>query len=118
MKVWSTAGDLMALTHVYLLHCHPNTISPFTFFCTGRGVIQWDFVHGLLELAIYGGRVDNPFDTRVMVSYLAQFFNSNIISDQGRANRKLGPLRMPASTGYRVRVDISCHFVIVHLLVN
>jgi dynein heavy chain 2 len=26
---------------------------------------QWEYLHGLLENAIYGGRVDNPFDLRV-----------------------------------------------------
>nr|DBA32514.1 TPA: hypothetical protein GDO54_000298 [Pyxicephalus adspersus] len=38
---------------------------------------QWEFVHGLLENAIYGGRVDNYFDLRVLRSYLEQFFNSH-----------------------------------------
>ncbi|XP_063807614.1 cytoplasmic dynein 2 heavy chain 1 isoform X2 [Pseudophryne corroboree] len=38
---------------------------------------QWDFVHGLLENAIYGGRIDNYFDLRVLRSYLEQFFNSH-----------------------------------------
>jgi hypothetical protein len=26
---------------------------------------QWQYLHGLLENAIYGGRVDNPFDLKV-----------------------------------------------------
>lgn len=39
---------------------------------------QWDIVHGLLENAIYGGRVDNPFDMRVLKTYLKQFFNGDI----------------------------------------
>ncbi|XP_069495113.1 cytoplasmic dynein 2 heavy chain 1 isoform X2 [Ambystoma mexicanum] len=40
---------------------------------------KWEFVHGLLENAIYGGRVDNHFDLRVLRSYLKQFFNSEVI---------------------------------------
>ena len=36
---------------------------------SGRGDVPWNFVHGLYEQAIYGGRVDNPFDIQVL--YLA-----------------------------------------------
>lgn len=71
---------------------------------TGRGQIQWDFVHGLFEFAIYGGRVDNPFDNRVMVSYLKQLFDPNTLSEQNRGNKRLGPLNMPNSTMARVSI--------------
>ena len=57
---------------------------------------------GLIEFAIYGGRVDNPFDIRVMVSYLEQMFNSNVISDQGRGSKRVGPLKIPGSTNAKV----------------
>ncbi|KAK3801155.1 hypothetical protein RRG08_006872 [Elysia crispata] len=72
----------------------------------GQDPVQWKFVHGLFEFAIYGGRVDNPFDTRVMVSYLQQFFNSSIISPQGRSGKRLGPLKLPASTNVRDYMDV------------
>lgn len=39
---------------------------------------QWEIVHGLLENAIYGGRVDNPFDMRVLKTYLKQFFTNDV----------------------------------------
>lgn len=29
------------------------------------GGVQWEMLHGLLEMAIYGGRVDNTFDVKV-----------------------------------------------------
>ena len=74
----------------------------FVIFTTGTDQ-EWKFVHGLYEFAIYGGRVDNPFDVRVMVSYLKQFFDGNTLS-QGR-NRQLGPLKLPSSTNFRVRYD-------------
>ena len=70
--------------------------------CSGRGPVQWEFIHGLFELAIYGGRVDNPFDNRVLVSYLTQIFDPNIIGEQSRSGKKLGPLVIPTSTSYRV----------------
>ncbi|KAG0423664.1 hypothetical protein HPB47_000564, partial [Ixodes persulcatus] len=38
------------------------------------GTVEWEFLRGLFETAVYGGRVDNPFDMRVLRSYLGQFF--------------------------------------------
>jgi dynein heavy chain 2 len=32
--------------------------------------MDWEAIHGLMEDAIYGGRIDNAFDTRVLRSYL------------------------------------------------
>lgn len=32
--------------------------------------IDWEAIHGLMEDAIYGGRIDNAFDLRVLRSYL------------------------------------------------
>ncbi|KAK6296483.1 hypothetical protein J4Q44_G00326250 [Coregonus suidteri] len=46
----------------------------------GGKVFQWEFVHGLLENAIYGGRIDNPCDLRILRSYLEQFFSSRLLS--------------------------------------
>ena len=35
-----------------------------------------------MENAIYGGRVDNTFDMRVLYSYLEQIFNDDVIPGQ------------------------------------
>ena len=43
--------------------------------------MDWEFVHGLFENAVYGGRVDNTFDVRVLSTYLRQYFDNEIISD-------------------------------------
>ena len=48
----------------------------------GGGSVHWDFVHGLFENAIYGGRVDNNFDVRVLNSYLKQYFADGLFSGQ------------------------------------
>ncbi|XP_053164065.1 cytoplasmic dynein 2 heavy chain 1 isoform X1 [Hemicordylus capensis] len=56
---------------------------------------QWEFVHGLLENAIYGGRIDNYFDMRVLRSYLEQFFNSRVIADSNFRGKKMS--RFPYS---------------------
>uniref|UniRef100_A0A672FQT3 Dynein cytoplasmic 2 heavy chain 1 n=1 Tax=Salarias fasciatus TaxID=181472 RepID=A0A672FQT3_SALFA len=46
----------------------------------GGKQFQWEFVHGLLESAIYGGRIDNPSDLRILRSYLEQFFSARLLS--------------------------------------
>uniref|UniRef100_A0A8B9KZF7 Cytoplasmic dynein 2 heavy chain 1 n=1 Tax=Astyanax mexicanus TaxID=7994 RepID=A0A8B9KZF7_ASTMX len=46
----------------------------------GGKVFQWECVHGLLESAIYGGRVDNVCDLRVLRSYLQQFFSTQALT--------------------------------------
>ena len=34
------------------------------------GGVDWEAVYGLMEDAIYGGRVDDPYDLRVLRTYL------------------------------------------------
>ncbi|KAI5098641.1 cytoplasmic dynein 2 heavy chain 1, partial [Silurus meridionalis] len=46
----------------------------------GGKAFQWDRVHGLLESAIYGGRVDNVCDLRVLRSYLHRFFSNKTLT--------------------------------------
>uniref|UniRef100_A0A4W3JMF3 Cytoplasmic dynein 2 heavy chain 1 n=1 Tax=Callorhinchus milii TaxID=7868 RepID=A0A4W3JMF3_CALMI len=53
--------------------------------------IQWEFVRGLLENAIYGGRIDNIFDLRVLNSYLEQFFNPKTIGGSQFRSKALAP---------------------------
>ena len=47
-------------------------------------------MHGLMENAIYGGRVDNTFDMRVLISYLEQCFNDIAITGQAATPTKTG----------------------------
>lgn len=59
--------------------------------------IKWNDIWGLLEMAVYGGRIDTSDDARVLVSYLKQYFNPNIIGSSG--GTRLGPgVLMPTST--------------------
>ncbi|NXA12552.1 DYHC2 protein, partial [Sapayoa aenigma] len=55
----------------------------------GSKDFQWEFVHGLFENAIYGGRVDNCFDMRVLRSYLEQLFNSRVIGNLNAKGKKM-----------------------------
>jgi dynein heavy chain 2, cytosolic len=36
----------------------------------GKGALDWQAIHGLMEDAIYGGRIDNLYDVRVLRAYL------------------------------------------------
>jgi dynein heavy chain 2 len=36
--------------------------------------MDWEAVHGLMEDAIYGGRIDNAYDMRVLRAYLKVFY--------------------------------------------
>ena len=67
---------------------------------SGSGNIKWEFVHGLYENAIYGGRVDNIYDMRVLTSYLKEFFNTAVLVD-GR--KSLGPaINVPTVASFKV----------------
>ncbi|XP_053095782.1 cytoplasmic dynein 2 heavy chain 1 isoform X3 [Pangasianodon hypophthalmus] len=67
----------------------------------GGKMFQWDCVHGLLESAIYGGRVDNVCDLRVLRSYLHQFFsNETLTHSRTRATSAFPPqINLPNSCG-------------------
>lgn len=65
-----------------------NKINKVSVLLIGSKDVQWEFVHGLLENSIYGGRIDNYFDLRVLQSYLKQFFNSSIIDVLNQRNKK------------------------------
>lgn len=64
---------------------------------SGRN-IQWKFIHGLFENAIFGGRVDNPFDMRVLTSYVRQFFNDGVVNGTATC---FGKLQLPSSISKR-----------------
>ena len=68
--------------------------------------VKWDYVHGLYSNAIYGGRVDDIHDGKILLSYLEDFFNPNVISGSGRSRDPLGPLDLPSTTEYRDYVDL------------
>lgn len=54
-----------------------------------------------MEDAIYGGRIDNAFDLRVLRSYLKVFFSQDIVSDSGAGQEVIAGLKMPRNTDYR-----------------
>jgi Dynein heavy chain AAA lid domain len=45
---------------------------------TSNGGLDWDTVHGLMEDAIYGGRVESTQDMRLLTTYLKRYFNAEV----------------------------------------
>jgi dynein heavy chain 2 len=45
--------------------------------------LDWEAIYGLMEDAIYGGRIDNAYDLRVLRSYLKYFFSEILATDKG-----------------------------------
>ncbi|CAE7770330.1 DYNC2H1 [Symbiodinium sp. KB8] len=67
--------------------------------------VPWAFFHGLMESAVYGCRVDNGYDARVMRVYLRRMFHPSVLSKAvGGGGRPLTgsalshPLTLPDST--------------------
>jgi dynein heavy chain 2 len=57
--------------------------------CQGGAEPQWTQIHGLLERAIYGGRVDSDYDIVVLRTYLEQFFSNEMTGGGGIRVRSL-----------------------------
>jgi dynein heavy chain 2 len=58
---------------------------------------EWRTVHGLMENAIYGGRVDDPFDFRVLKAYLARYFTSAVITGKQELLPERSDMRLPST---------------------
>jgi len=72
----------------------------------GGGSLDWTTVHGLCENAIYGGRVDDAHDIKILRAYLRGSFNSETLPGAGRVGRRLGPFEMPAEGDYRAYAEL------------
>jgi len=76
---------------------------------SGAG-IDWAALIGVLELAVYGSRVDNEFDSRLVREYLRMFFNNEHLDVPRRKSGtiEIPPFDMPASTNmldFRAKVE-------------
>eukprot|EP01062_Namystynia_karyoxenos_P045109 TRINITY_DN3342_c0_g5_i1.p1 TRINITY_DN3342_c0_g5~~TRINITY_DN3342_c0_g5_i1.p1 ORF type:complete len:4328 (+),score=2117.78 TRINITY_DN3342_c0_g5_i1:233-13216(+) len=56
---------------------------------SARGHPDWQTIYGVLENAIYGGRMDNDYDVRLLVAYLKMYFNDEMLSVDGRRARAI-----------------------------
>jgi len=63
-------------------------------------VPPWETLHGLLDNAIYGGRIDNIFDQRILRTCLKTYYRIDNVSIGGRPARPL-----PNSKGFGPKGD-------------
>lgn len=64
------------------------------------GSLDWTTLIGVLELAIYGSRVDNEFDQRLVKEYLALFFHAGVLESprrKGGTSLDIPPFDIPNS---------------------
>lgn len=47
--------------------------------CKTAELPDWEALYGLFTDAIYGGRIDNDFDTRILFTFLQAFFNTAML---------------------------------------
>jgi dynein heavy chain 2 len=59
--------------------------------------VQWNTLRGLLESSIYGGRIDNEFDMKVLRTYLNQYFSAEALA----SGQLIGGLRLPRTNSYK-----------------
>jgi dynein heavy chain 2 len=75
-------------------------------------IIDWTTLIGVLELAVYGSRVDNDFDSRLVKEYLSLFFRNDILDGPKRkagSALEIPAFDIPASTNipdFRSKVDL------------
>ncbi len=49
---------------------------------SGKFDIDWQMLHGLMSDTIYGGRIDNWVDLRILNTYLEEYFNKDVMSSK------------------------------------
>jgi dynein heavy chain 2 len=52
--------------------------------CNSKSAPQWNILHGLLENAVYGGRIDDKYDAQKLSCYLEAYFNDEVFLVNGR----------------------------------
>ncbi|XP_064481252.1 cytoplasmic dynein 2 heavy chain 1-like [Ornithodoros turicata] len=73
-----------------------------------RQTVEWRFLRGLFETAVYGGRVDNAFDMEVLASYLRQYFDSSVISGTPGSRCRVAPsVSVPSEADHREHLKVT-----------
>ena len=61
---------------------------------TNDSAVEWRTLYGLFENAIYGGRIDNEHDVRVLRAYLQSYFSQEVFN---KTKKLAGLLEVPQS---------------------
>ena len=62
-----------------------------------KNPVQWNTLRGLLENAVYGGRIDNFFDIKVLQAYLQKYFSEQTFS----SGNLVQGIKLPSSKSYK-----------------
>ncbi|KAE9115561.1 Cytoplasmic dynein 2 heavy chain 1 [Phytophthora fragariae] len=89
-------GDFRAGSNVMELACQ-----------TSASGIDWQTLHGLMENAIYGGRIDNPYDLRVLRCNLVEYFSQELLAGQKSLMRGV---KLPQSSQHADYLDVIDRF--------
>lgn len=70
--------------------------------------VDWEAIHGLMEDAIYGGRIEKSEDQKVLRAYLSSFFNDSLVLEQSSGKEIISgtPLRMPKTLDFAAFLKI------------
>eukprot|EP00796_Vickermania_ingenoplastis_P004422 gene4422-3221_t len=60
-----------------------------------RNDVDWRSIRGLLESAIYGGKMETEFDIRILETYVRKFFDSGCLSSSKRQDPIFHTVRVP-----------------------
>lgn len=64
--------------------------------------IQWKFLIGLFHNAVYGGRIDNMVDLKILRAYLEMYFVDEVLSHRWK------PLNLQCSLPTTANYQVGC----------
>lgn len=72
-----------------------------------RQSVDWKTIRGLLESAIYGGKMETNFDMRILETYIHKFFSTASMSESKRQDPLFHTVRVPnGELGYSAFMDV------------
>lgn len=72
-----------------------------------RQEVEWKTIRGLLESAIYGGKMETTFDTRILETYVRKFFDPVSLPHSKRQDPLFHGVRVPkGGLDYETFIDV------------
>lgn len=72
---------------------------------TNSARIQWPFISGLFTEAVYGGRIENIDDIKILYAYVKQFFNDEVLSHRWK------PFNLDISIPTQPQFEVKTSFI-------
>jgi hypothetical protein len=74
------------------------TMQTFSIVHANNTQVPWTTIWGLMKFAIYGGRIDNEQDIRVLYTYLVRFFHAKCVANGNTPpQRRVSKFDLPVS---------------------